>query len=217
MKKLVIFDLDGTLLDTLGDLCNAVNYTMAYAGRPARTIEEVRSFIGNGIKRLIELSLGGEFDDELVARCFDTFYVYYRQHYNELTVKYEGMDVILQRLIDKGISVGVVTNKLNEMANDLCQEHFGDCFVSVMGDVPDVPRKPDPTKVLKMMKDSDCDECILVGDSSVDINTAKNAGISCVAVSWGFQSRERLVSLEPDYIADNKDELEEILNQMLKI
>lgn len=211
MKKLVIFDLDGTLLDTLGDLCGAVNYTMAYAGRPARSIGEVRSFIGNGVRRLIELSLGDPADDELVGRCFDVFIAYYGQHYNDKTVKYEGIDRCLSRLIESGVGVGVVTNKLHKMAVDLCREHFGDCFFGVIGDVAGLARKPDPTKVLKMMKDSGCEECLLVGDSSVDVKTAKNAGIPCIAVSWGFESRERLVSLEPEYIADNSDELKEIL------
>ena len=215
MKKLVIFDLDGTLLDTLCDLRDAVNHTMRYVGRPERTIADVRRFIGNGIRKLIERSLGDNFDDALVDECFKVFFDYYKVHYNVNTVKYDGVDRCIDLLLKNGVGVGVVTNKLNSMAVDLCREHFGDVFVGVVGDVDGMPRKPDPAKVLKMMSDCGCEQCVLVGDSSVDVKTAKNAGIPCVAVSWGFEDRDKLVLLEPEYIADTDKELEEILIKAL--
>ena len=217
MKKLVIFDLDGTLLDTLGDLCQAVNFAMEIVDRPNRSIADIRTFIGNGTKKLIELSLDNDCDEALVERCIAAFSSYYGEHYNENTVKYEGVAECIDMLIENGIAVGVVTNKLDKMAKMLCLEHFGDKFVGVMGDVPEFARKPDPSKIFKMMRDAGCDECILVGDSRVDIKTAKNAGIECIAVSWGFESRENILANEPEYIADNCAELIECLKKALKI
>lgn len=217
MNKLVIFDLDGTLLDTLGDLTDSVNFAITSCEHAARTVDEVRTFIGNGTKKMIERALGGDAGKQLIAACIAKFAAHYKDHYNVKTRAYDGVRHCIAMLHENGVSVGVVTNKLHDISVSLCREHFGDVFDRVIGDLPGLERKPDPSKVLKMMSELDCGSAIMVGDSDVDVMTAKNAGIPCVAVSWGFNSRERLIAAHPEYIVDSVEELERKLFELLNI
>ena len=217
MERLVIFDLDGTLLDTLGDLCDATNFALAGVGKPLISIDDVRRFIGNGTKKLIERALGEGFDEQTVADCTVSFTQYYGEHYNDKTYAYDGIKSCVDCLIDNGVAVGVVTNKLDAMSKKLCAEHFGDVFLGVVGDVAGLARKPDPQKVLKMIADAEADECIIVGDSTVDVQTAKNARVPCIAVSWGFNTRRALEESCPDIIVDTAEELMPAVEKLLNV
>lgn len=218
MNNLVIFDLDGTLLDTLGDLTDSVNFAIASVGHDPRTLDEMRTFIGNGTRRMIERALGEDaLNKETVDDCVSEFAAHYNDHYNVKTEAYKGIELCISELVKNGIRIGVVTNKLHDISVKLCFEHFGDVFDGVIGDLPGLERKPDPSKVLKMMSELDCGSAIMVGDSDVDVMTAKNAGIPCVAVSWGFNSREKLIAAHPEYIVDSAEELERKLLEILKI
>jgi phosphoglycolate phosphatase len=216
MKKLVIFDLDGTLLNTLADLGDAINHAIATVGVPPYTLETIETFIGNGTQKMFERALGERCSDEALAQCIEVYSEYYGQNYNVKTCAYDGVARCVELLNKNGVMVGVVTNKLDEMAVKLCREHFGDVFFGVIGDLPGFPRKPDPSKIFKMMADADAGECVIVGDSTVDVQTAKNAGLPCVAVSWGFNSRDKLESACPEYIAENEAELIDCLEKVLK-
>ena len=166
---------------------------------------------------MIERALGDGADEQTVAACIAKFADYYKDHYNVKTRAYGGVHRCIDMLRKNGVRVGVVTNKLHDISVALCREHFGEVFDSVIGDLPGLARKPDPSKVKSMMAEFCCEQAIMVGDSDVDIKTAKNAGIPCVALSWGFNSRERLIAAAPEYIADTSDQLENILKELLSL
>lgn len=191
MKKGILFDLDGTLLDTLGDLTGAVNHTMDLYGCPHRTMEEVRSFLGSGAYKLIELSLPGRETDPPVEEALANYKQYYREHSQITTRPYEG---ILQALneLKETYTVAVVSNKPDAATKILCAYHFGEIYAR--GEMADCPRKPAPDMIYAAMKDLGLDNCIYVGDSDVDVHTAKNAGVPCLSVTWGFRDEADLVA-----------------------
>ena len=207
MNKIVIFDLDGTLLDTLGDLCDAVNFALDKVNRPRRTLDEVKGFVGNGTRKLIERSLGEFENEELVDECVRNFTEFYKHNYSVKTVAYDGICDCVDRLLAQGVRCGVVTNKLHDISVDLCARFFPGRFAEVVGDTPDLPRKPDPTKVFDVIKRLGGGKAVFVGDSWVDVKTAKNAGIDGVMLSWGFNSRETLAREGADCIVDNAQHL----------
>ncbi|MCR5331929.1 MAG: HAD-IA family hydrolase [Lachnospiraceae bacterium] len=222
--KLVIFDLDGTLLDTLPDLAGAVNYALKNNDRPERTIEEVRRFISNGVRKLIERSLfvteaSKDTNDYTVTDrgLFDTvfadFVAYYLEHVADNTVPYEGMRKLVMKLKNNGIKTAVVTNKREDAARSLMDRFFPGCFDLVLGDVKDRARKPAPDSVLYCMEclGADSRETIYVGDSDVDLETADNARIESILVTWGYRSRSRLIEAGATKIVDRTDELELLL------
>ncbi len=217
MNKLVIFDLDGTLLDTLGDICAAVNFSLGQVGRPLRTREEVYTFIGNGSRRLIDYALGDEPDEKLSQRSLDIYCKYYAEHYCDHTYPYAGIVECVDELIARGVTCAVITNKMQDVSSALCQRYFGERFVRVIGDTKGAPRKPDPTKVFALMAELDCREAVFVGDSYVDVTTAKNAGLPCVALTWGFNTRAQLEAAGADIYADSSEELMEHLCRLLNI
>lgn len=210
MSRAVIFDLDGTLLNTLGDLCDSVNFVLDSYGYPTRTLEEVNSFIGNGVGELIRRSLPDcaqdKFDEALAG-----FKVYYGEHSNIKTHVYDGLLPMLQRLRDEGYKIGVVTNKVDFAAKALCREYFGSLVDIAIGDRTGVPRKPDPTGVFEAMRELGCDRAIYVGDSDVDVATAKNANLPCICVTWGFRDREFLEKSGGYLFADDADGLYKII------
>lgn len=207
MNKIVLFDLDGTLLDTLGDLCDAANFAMDKANRARRSLDEVKSFVGNGTRKLIERCIGDDTDQGLVDDCVKNFTEFYKHNYSVKTKPYDGICDCVDKLLARGIRCGVVTNKLHDISVDLCNKFFSGRFEDVVGDTPDMPRKPDPTKVLNMIEKLGGGKVVYVGDSWVDVRTAKNAGIYGVMLSWGFNTRERLVAEQVDCIVDNAQEL----------
>ena len=208
MYKAVIFDLDGTLLDTLVDLYNSVNHALKTFGFPERTIDEVRRFIGNGVKKLMERSTPKGTDEETNARCLDCFRAHYLEHMSDNTAPYEGVNKLIAGLREKGIRTAVVSNKLHSAVVDLCKENFP-LIEEAIGVSVEEERKPNPVNVLKVLSlfGITADECIYVGDSEVDVQTAHNAGVKCIGVTWGFRDEAELRENGADFIAHNSDEV----------
>lgn len=209
MYKAVIFDLDGTLLDTLTDLYNAVNFALESFGFPLRTKEEVRSFIGNGVKKLMERSTPQATDAETDAKCLDCFRGYYLEHMRDNTAPYTGVEDILKVLGEKGVRTAVVSNKLHTAVVGLCEEYFGSAVDEAIGVSEESERKPNPVNVLKALERMNLqkDECIYVGDSEVDVMTAHNAGLSCIGVTWGFRDEAELKNAGAEFIAHTAEDV----------
>lgn len=190
----VIFDLDGTLLDTLEDLTDAVNYALLKFDMPPRSIDEVRSFVGNGIRRLMEKAVPNGENNPDFGRILAEFKSYYDVHCNDKTRPYQGILELIDALIEKDIKAAIVSNKIDSAVQLLKKRYFPQIGVAV-GDREGIRRKPAPDSVLmaigecKVSKES----AVYVGDSEVDVETAKNAGIRCVSVLWGFRNKEQLL------------------------
>ena len=193
--KLAIFDLDGTVLNTIGGLTYAVNSVLERNGLPVKTKAEVQAMVGNGTRKLIERSLGEGADAALVEKVFAEYQEFYRDNCSYDTYPYDGINEMLQILNDAGVKCAVVTNKPDTPAKTLINEHFGGLICETHGNVPDVPVKPDPTFVYEVMKNVKVkpSEAVYIGDSDVDIRTGKNAGIDYISVDWGFRTREFLI------------------------
>lgn len=194
MKKVIIFDLDGTLLYTLEDLMNSVNYALNKYAYPTRTMEEISSFVGNGVKHLLKQALPQGIEDNEFEQCFDCFKEHYSEHCCELTHPYEGVLETLKILKDKGLKIGIVSNKFQSAAEEVCEFYFKDLYDIVMGESEECRRKPSPDGINKICEryGVEKDEVIFFGDSEVDIKTAENASVYCVSVLWGFRDREFL-------------------------
>ena len=213
MKTGILFDLDGTLLDTLEDLTDSVNYVLRQHGCPERSRQEIRDFIGNGARRLIELSLPGKADDPDVDQVLREYQSYYQTHSQIKTKPYPGVVEALQYL-QKKYPVAIVSNKPDEATKSLCRLYFGD--INARGERPDCPRKPAPDMLLAAMKDMGVDSCIYVGDSEVDVLTANRAGVRCLSVLWGFRDREVIAEAGGVYFCEDPMLLAETLETMLK-
>ncbi len=202
----VVFDLDGTLLNTAEDLRGAVNHTMSAFGCPPRTVEEVRLFAGNGIRKLVERSLPeAKRTADTVERAYRTFCDYYALHTAEKTVPYPGVPALLSLLSGGGLRLAVVSNKAEFAVRSLCEKFFPGVFSAVVGAREGSPKKPDPSGVLAALEKLGVEPCggLYVGDSDVDGETAKNAGMDCVLVSWGFRERGLLEAMHPLAVADD--------------
>ena len=189
----VIFDLDGTLLDTLEDLKNAVNYALRVCGMPERTLSEIRQFVGNGVRNLmIRVVPQGE-DHPEFEHAFAVFKEYYGEHCNDATKAYEGISELLQELKNMGYVLAIVSNKIDSAVQDLNRRYFPQVDVAI-GDREDLRRKPEPDSVFLALKElgRTKEEAVYVGDSDVDLLTAQNAGLPCISVLWGFRDREFL-------------------------
>ena len=212
--KAVIFDLDGTLLDTLDDLWDSVNHTMDVFSYPKRTRDEVRRFVGNGVDRLIELCLPGGADDPYRNEAIAEYRRYYKDHSEIKTKPYDGVVELIAKLISDGVKVAVVSNKIHLSTVELCKKYFPE-IENVCGEreAEGIRKKPYPDTVIKSAEDMGVDtgECVYVGDSEVDIETAKNAGMDCISVLWGFRDREYLESMGGTVFACDADELYEAI------
>lgn len=190
MKKTgILFDLDGTLLNTLEDLRDATNAALRQFGCPERSLEEIRTFVGNGARNQIRLSLPGRDDDPDLETVLDWYKEYYSTHCQNKTAPYAGIE---EALLDLGrdYSLAIVSNKPDIAVKTLCARYFPGVFA--LGESADCPRKPAPDMVLRAMEAIGVEKCIYVGDSEVDIRTANNAGVCCVSVLWGFRDRDLL-------------------------
>ena len=213
--KAVIFDLDGTILDTLGDLSNSVNFALQQNSLPLRSIDEVRAFVGNGIRLLIERAVPEGTDEETLNKCFDAFKTHYKENSAVLTKAYDGIPEVLSELSAMGLKTAVVSNKADFAVQILVEEYFKGLFQYSVGEREGIRRKPYPDSVFSVIETFGVnkDECIYIGDSEVDIETAKNAGIKCICVTWGFREKEFLQSLSPDYMADTPKEILNIIGE----
>lgn len=213
MVKSVIFDLDGTLLDTLQDLTDSVNHILSRHGMPERTIGEIRRFVGNGIPKLIQRAVPQGTDAGETALCTEEMLRYYAAHCNIKTAPYPGVNDLLQSLRDAGISTAVVTNKDQTAAEELCREKFGGRLSAVLGAREGLSLKPAPDGVFAAMKaiGAKAESTVFVGDSDVDMQTANNAGLLAVGVLWGFRDKEELLPWRPWQLAENTADLGKIL------
>lgn len=209
----VLFDLDGTLLNTLDDLADSVNEMLEIGGYPKRSIDEVRKFLGNGMKKLVERSLPHKVDDEEFQKCYNIFRERYKLNMKNKTAPYDGIVPLLIELHKKGIKIAVVSNKNNEAVVPLCDEIFGELTDFKIGVSSKVLPKPDTSMIDECVSNLNVrkDRCIMVGDGETDVRTAKNSGVKSVAVLWGFRDLDELEVEKPDFIVKYPADLLKIL------
>ena len=207
--QLAIFDLDGTLLNTLEDLADSVNYVMRSFGYPERSLEEVRSFVGNGIRKLVERSAPKGTSAEEIDRMFEQFKVYYGAHCAEKTKPYDGIMDLLHVLQKQGVKLAVVSNKADYAVKALCEQYFCGIFDEAVGERAEIARKPAPDTVNEVLKNLQIDkaQAVYIGDSEVDVQTAKNAEMDCIAVDWGFRDKEVLKNAGAEIIVSTPEEI----------
>ena len=211
--KTIIFDLDGTLLNTLDDLSSSVNYALRQHGLAERSQAEVRQFLGNGIRRLIEQSVPAGTDEQKTEDVFQTFRSHYLEHSLDQTRPYDGIEDLLHQLNDMKVATAIVSNKLDPAVKELHQHFFSDTIQVAIGETKTIRRKPAPDMVDECIRLLGCDRqtCLYVGDSEVDLQTARNAGLPCLSVSWGFRDKKQLIEAGATTIIDRPDELIDIL------
>lgn len=212
MKTGILFDLDGTLLNTLEDLLDATNYALAQCGYPARTLSELRRFVGNGAENQIRMSLPAGASPEEVQRVLKIYKPYYTEHCQVKTRPYDGIWESLAILKEK-YPIAVVSNKPDAAVKTLCGQMFPGIFA--LGEAPDCPRKPAPDMVHKACRAIDVDTCVYVGDSEVDVRTAKNAGVPCLSVLWGFRDREDIEAAGGQYFCESPAQLTEKIEEII--
>lgn len=195
MYNTYIFDLDGTLLSTLGDLAASCNYALRTNGLPERTIDEVRQFVGNGVKKLMERAIPGGLDNDKFDKTYADFRQHYMQHNLDTTKPYDGVMEMLEELRKRGKKVAVVSNKFYAATQELCRHFFGDLVPVAIGEREDIRKKPAPDTVLEAMRQLGvtAERAVYIGDSDVDIDTARNSGMPCISVLWGFRDKEFLL------------------------
>ena len=211
----VVFDLDGTLLDTLGDLRDSVNFALEKNNLPKRTTEEIRSFVGNGIRLLIERSVPENTSTQITNKCFLDFKEYYKDHSAILTKPYDGVIDLLTVLKEKGVKIAVVSNKADFAVKTLMEDYFCGLYDCAYGERAGVKRKPAPDAVFGTISEmgGNLENTVYIGDSEVDIETSKNAKLPCIAVTWGFRDKKVLESLNPEYIVDSPSDILNIIER----
>lgn len=209
----VIFDLDGTLIDSLEDMWDSVNRVLAVNGYPLRELDEIRRFIGNGAKKLIERSLPAGTSAQEVRRVLDIYREEYQRHLLVKTHPYSGIPELLKSLKKAGMKLAVLSNKPHDATTAICEDLFPGILDLSWGDRPGVPRKPDPTALLMAMETLGVksSRVAYVGDSETDIRTAKNAGLYAVGVAWGFRGRAVLEAEQADSVCETAEELKLLL------
>ena len=210
--KYVIWDLDGTLLNTIEDLHASVNYALERHGQPIKTLKETTRNVGNGIRLLISRSLEGGEENPVIEEVFSAFKAHYAENCLNLTRPYDKIPQLLQTLKASGVKMAVVSNKIDFAVKDL-RDRFFPWLDVAMGEQAGIARKPDPAMVYLAMEElgATAAETVFVGDSEVDVVTAQNAGLDCIAVLWGFREREELEAVGGKTFAENADELAALL------
>lgn len=218
MYKGVIFDLDGTLLNTLDDLANAGNYALSEKGYAVHETEKYKYFIGNGIPKLIQRIVPEGTSEEETQRVYELFCSYYHKHMNDCTAPYAGVEEVLKKLKDNDVKTVVVTNKVDNFAKEIVDKYFGGLIDEVYGSVEGLPKKPDPywTKTAMAALGLKNEQILYVGDSGVDMQTAINSDLTSCGVLWGFRSRDELEENGADYIAENCSDLTDIIFGFIK-
>ena len=208
----VIFDLDGTLLDTLEDLKNATNHALRVCGMPERTLDEIRQFVGNGVRNLMVRAVPQGEENPGFERAFAVFKEYYGEHCNDETRAYDGIPALLQELKNAGYAMAIVSNKIDSAVQDLCVRYFPQVDVAI-GDRENLRRKPEPDSVFLALKalGRTREEAVYVGDSDVDLATAQNAGLPCISVLWGFRDREFLAAHGATTFVETPSEITSVL------
>lgn len=211
MKKLIIFDLDGTLLNTIADLANATNYALSQLGFGMHPLESYPTFVGNGIRKLFERALPATCNSpEWVEKVRELFIPFYDAHNADDTTIYTGIQELLDELQEKGIKIAVASNKYQSATEKLMHHYFPNIsFVSVLGQRDGIPVKPDPSIVHSILQISGTDvaDTLYVGDSGVDMQTAKNAGVESIGVTWGFRPIEELEGNGAKHLANSPKDI----------
>jgi phosphoglycolate phosphatase len=211
MVNLIIFDLDGTLLNTIADLANSANYALRANGFPAHPLEAYRQFVGNGLSKLLERALPeGEKTEANVLRLRASFIPYYREHDTEHSAPYPGVHELLRRLQKRNVALAVASNKYHAATCKLVAHYFPNIrFVKVLGQREGIAPKPDPAIVYEILAAAAVDRrrALYVGDSNVDMQTALNSGVAACGVTWGFRPRAELEAFHPTYMVDRAEEI----------
>lgn len=210
--KIVIFDLDGTILNTIEDLTDSVNHALKINNLPERTLEEVQSFVGNGIHKLIERAVPTSRKDD-IEKVFEDFKKHYFVHYAEKTKPYEGIKELLSELKKKGLLLAVVSNKADSAVQVLCKKYFGDAFDMAIGDRPDIHKKPSTDGINMILSSLNVEPelALFIGDSDVDIQTARNAEMKMIAVAWGFRDADFLIQNGAENIVHSPEQILEYI------
>ena len=212
MKTGILFDLDGTLLDTLEDLLDATNYALNAFGYPPRTLTELRRFVGNGAENQIRLSLPEGSSAEEIRKVLAVYKPYYTAHCQNKTRPYSGIMEALA-ILDKKYPLAIVSNKPDSAVKALCADYFPGIYA--LGETADCPRKPAPDMVFRAMEAIGADRCIYVGDSEVDVITARNAGVPCLSVLWGFRDKEDMQAVGAEHFCADTAKIVEALEEMI--
>lgn len=207
--KAIIFDLDGTLTDTLEDLFLSVNHALQSNNLPERSLDEVRRFVGNGVRKLIERAVPEDTEPAILERCFDAFRTHYIIHCQDHTKLYPGIASLLTALHAKGYRMAVVSNKIQAGVTELTRLFFHGVIDVAIGEQPGIPRKPEPDMVNAALAQLGVapSEAVYVGDSDIDLFTASNAGLPCISVLWGFRSRDFLIAHGATMLAEHPQDV----------
>lgn len=219
MKSLLIFDLDGTLLNTISDLGAACNYALEKMGYQTHPISAYNFMVGNGVRKLLERA-EPDADKSEIDRLLEYFREYYDEHCTDTTVPYPGIPELLSQLTEKGIKIAVATNKYQSAARKIISEYFPDIpFVAVFGQVDSRPTKPDPSIIFAILNDSPTPkaEVMMIGDSAVDIETARRACVDSIGVTWGFRPVSELRKAYADHVVSNPNEILKLATQQCKL
>ena len=213
--KLAIFDMDGTILNTLEDLADSMNYALGQHNMPQRTIDEVRRFVGNGIRKLVERAVPTGTEAAQVDEVFETFTVYYKEHCAIKTRPYEGIPEVLKQLRDMGVKTAVVSNKADFAVQSLCEDYFPGLFDFAVGDKEGQRRKPAPDSVNAVLDKFGMDksQAVYIGDSDVDYETSQNADMDVIMVGWGFRDEEFILSKGAEFVIHKPDEIVEYIKR----
>lgn len=218
MIDTIIFDLDGTLLNTLEDLTDSVNYALTQFHCPSRTLEEVRSFVGNGVAKLMERAIPEGLHNPDYEAAFSVFKEYYEAHCNDKTRPYEGIVEVLDKLSEQGYKIAIVSNKFDTAVKELNHIYFGERIRVAIGESATVRKKPAPDTVYQALAElsAEAANAIYVGDSDVDLATAHNVPMSCISVTWGFRTPPQLLEAgaEPTLMIDSPEKLLPLLERL---
>lgn len=216
MIKGIIFDMDGTILNTIDDVVASVNYAMRYFNLPEKTTQEVKDGIGRGAINLIEDVVPKETTQEDILKIYEVYQAYYDKHNNDLTAPYDGILDLLSTLKEHNYKLAVVSNKYRYLVEELNHDIFKDYFDISMGEMDGIPIKPAPDMIHIALKEMNLskDEVIFIGDSDVDMMTANNAQIKSIGVTWGYRSKEVLKKHQASYIVDQPIDILSIINEV---
>lgn len=219
-KKIVIFDLDGTLINTLEDLKDSTNYALCSLNYPKKTIDEICQFVGNGVAKLIERAIPDGIENPNFEKCLAVFKNHYSKNMYNKTAPYNRIIEMLTTLKQKGYMTAVVSNKFDKAVKELCNKYFSGLidFAAGENEACGIRKKPAPDTVLKVLEKFNLKnkDAIYIGDSDVDIMTAKNSKMPCISVTWGFRNREFLIKHGAEIIIDSPDEIINIIENRLK-
>jgi phosphoglycolate phosphatase len=213
--KAVIFDMDGTVLNTLEDLCDSFNESFRHYSLPEISIEDTRKYVGNGILRAIEQAVPYGTKKEIIDDVFTFMKDYYPKHSEEKTDAYPGVRELIRDLYDRGIKLAIVSNKIDSAVKSLSKKYFGDYIKIAVGEKKGIKRKPAPDSVLAAIKELDVSlsDTVYVGDSEVDVKTALNAGVDCISVLWGYRDKDVLIKAGAKVFAKTPEEVKNIIMQ----